>query len=217
MDEQDSSGWGGRGGTQPYQNGFDPSSNYGNSNFDITHIFKANAVYELPFGKGKAYLSQSTLLDAVVGGWQSSVIVIAQTGNPFTVTYSGPDQSFQGRGGDHGGNWYPDLVGDPHLSHPTIDQWFNPAGYAVAANGTLGNSGRNTLRGPGLTDVNFSMSKTFSWRERLHFQIRADASNILNHPSFAHPNTNFNESNAGQITSTSVGGRNIQLGGRFSF
>jgi len=217
LDEQDSSGWGNRAGNQPYQNAFDPSSNYGNSNFDITHIFKANAVYELPFGKGKTLLNQNALLDAVVGGWQTSATAIAQTGNPFTVTYSGPDQSYLNKGGQWGGNWFPNLVGNPNPSNQTIQQWFNPAAYAVATPGTLGNSGRNTLRGPGLWDVNFSMAKTFSWRERLHLQVRADASNVFNHPSFGHPDTNFNDPNAGQITSTTVNGRNIQLGARLSF
>jgi hypothetical protein len=217
LDEQDSSGWGNRAGNQPYQNAFDPSSNYGNSNFDIAHIFKANAVYELPFGKGKTLLNQNALLDAVVGGWQTSATAIAQTGNPFTVTYSGPDQSYLNKGGQWGGNWFPNLVGNPNPSNPTIQQWFNPAAYAVATPGTLGNSGRNTLRGPGLWDVNFSMAKTFSWRERLHLQVRADASNVFNHPSFGHPDTNFNDPNAGQITSTTVNGRNIQLGARLSF
>ena len=174
-------------------------------------------MYELPFGKGKTFLSQNALLDAVVGGWQTSATAIAQTGNPFTVTYSGPDQSYMNKGGQYGGNWFPNLVGNPNLGNPTIQQWFNPAAYAVANPGTLGNSGRNTLRGPGLWDVNFSMAKTFSWRERLHLQVRADASNVFNHPSFGHPDTNFNDPNAGQITSTTVGGRNIQLGARLSF
>jgi hypothetical protein len=73
------------------------------------------------------------------------------------------------------------------------------------------------MRGPGLTNVNLSLGKTFHFGERFAFQLRGDASNVFNHASFGHPNRNINATNGGQITSTTVGGRNIQLGGRFSF
>lgn len=212
LDDQDSSGWGGRGGTQPYQNAFDPQANYGNSNFDITHIFKANVTYELPFGKGHQFANNSKVLDAIIGGWQTSTIIIAQTGNPFTFTISGNNNSFS-----QAGNWYPNVVGDPHSGSQSINQWFDPSAFEIPADATFGNSGRNTFRGPGLFTVNFSLGKSFHFGERMGFEIRADASNIFNHPSFGHPNTNINEDNAGQITSTTVGGRNIQLGARFSF
>ena len=72
LDDQDSGGWGSRGGTQYWQIANNPSANYGNSNFDITNAFKGYASYELPFGKGKSYLSGNAIENAVVGGWRIS-------------------------------------------------------------------------------------------------------------------------------------------------
>jgi hypothetical protein len=247
LDDQDSAGWGGRGGNQPYQNAFDPSANYANSNFDITHIFKANMVYELPFGKGRAYLNQNKILDAAIGGWQISTIAIAQTGNPFTLLIAGANNSYS-----QAGNWYPNKIGnaftpgviagntqDAQCQGTTQGQplptsvhnnhiWFNRCAFISPNSATFGTNGRNTLRGPGIVDFNMSLSKTFHFGERFGFQIRMDASNVFNHPSFGHPDNNINDAysydtsgnitgGGGVISSTTVGGRNIQLGGRFSF
>lgn len=79
--------------------------------------------------------------------------------------------------------------------------------------------GKFTRSIPGLTDFDFSMGKNFSFPkiERMTLQLRMDASNILNHPSFNNPNNSIGNPAAGQITSTTVGGRNIQLGARLSF
>src|SRR6202041_2898464 len=85
LDEQDSSGWGSRGGTQNWQIGNNPSANYGNSNFDIPNAFKGIVSYELPFGQGKQYLNHNEVTNIVAGGWRLSGTFIAQSGNPFTV------------------------------------------------------------------------------------------------------------------------------------
>ncbi len=79
--------------------------------------------------------------------------------------------------------WYPNLVGNPRLAsrgpyHGT-NQWFNEAAFASPTPGTFGNAGRNLLNGPGLSNVNFSLGKTFAIREGMGLQIRADASNRL--------------------------------------
>ncbi len=118
------------------------------------------------------------------------------------------------------GTWYPNIVGNPYLSNPTIHQWFNTAAFAQPAAFTFGNEGRNILRGPDLTDIDFSLGKNFAFpvfNERANLQLRFDATNILNHPSFANPNNSIGTPSAGIITSTTVGGRSLQLGARFSF
>jgi hypothetical protein len=223
LDDQDSSGWGGHAGTQNYQNGDNPAANYGASNYDIRNAFKSSVVYELPVGNGKRFLSDKAAADAVVGGWQLSLIGIAQSGNPFTVTYGGTNLSYS-----QAGEWRPNLVGNPKVAHPGINGWFNPTAFAVPAAATFGNLGRNTIYGPDLTELNASLSKTFSFTQRVNMQIRIDANNALNHPSFGVPDTNFDDpvdlasnpgrpSGAGTINSTTVGGRNVQLGARLSF
>ena len=224
LDDMDSSGWGSRAGPQSYQDAFHPSANYGASNFDVRNAFKGYAVYELPIGRGKALLNNNALADAVVGGWQISGDVVLSTGNPFNV--QGNQNTYQQAGAAYpnavqGVSWRP--------SHQTIDNWFNPAAFSQPADGTFGNVRRNSLYGPGLDVVNLSGSKTFSipW-ENMKLQIRCDAQNAFNHPSFgvpgditlggsAGPGQPYTTPDGGQIRTVTVQGRNVQLGARFSF
>jgi len=93
----------------------------------------------------------------------------------------------------------------------------NPA-FLIPEDATLGNVKRNSLYGPGYAQLDLSMGKTFNlYKDRYKFQLRIDATNALNHPVFGLPGTSLSSGNAGQITSTIVGGRVMQLGGRFSF
>jgi hypothetical protein len=216
LDDQDSSGWGGRGGTQVYQNAYNPHMNYGLSNFDRPQMLKGDVVYQLPVGRGRTWLQKSNpVLDAVLGGWQASAIFLAESGTPFT-----PTMGTQNLTGALSGNWYPDVVGNPFLPNPTISRWFNPDAFAQPAPFRYGNAGRNILRGPRLTEVDFSMGKNFTFpvpHEKANLQLRFDATNILNHPSFSNPSGSIGTPGVAIITSTSVGGRVLQLGARFSF
>jgi len=224
LDDQDSSGWGSRAGDQFYQRALDPSSNYGSSNFDVRNAFKGNALYELPLGRGKQFLNNNSLVDAVIGGWQLSGTVVLSTGNPFTVTTNGNTYAQSGK-------QYPNATGiSPTPRHRSIREWYNPAAFSMPLDGTFGNVKRNSLYGPGLNVFNLSAGKTFSIWESVKLQIRADASNAFNHPSFGVPSSNlrlsagakpgdaFSENLFGrQINSTTVGGRNVQLGARLQF
>lgn len=236
LDEMDSSGWGSRAGGQAYQNSYDPGANYGNSNFDVRNALKGSVVYQLPFGHGRRFLNNNLLLDELVGGWQGSGTVVAQSGQPFTVTMK-TNLSYA-----LAGSWYPNVIGNPHISnhgakHGT-NQWFNEAAFAQPAPGTFGDSGRNSLNGPGLTNINFSLGKSFAIWENVHLQIRADASNLLNHPSFKLPSSSLTvcsvdkktgqlpsgcsavgavATGSSQITGVTIGGRHMQLGARLTF
>jgi hypothetical protein len=231
LDTIDSSGWGSRAGAQNYQRSFRPGLNYGNGNFDIRNAFKGYAVYQFPFGKGRKFLNNNTLLDAIVGGWQGTGSLVVQSGQPFTVSMATNNSYALGQDMQ----WYPNLIGNPRLSshgakHGT-NQWFNEAAFAVPTAGTFGNTGRNIQNGPGLSQTNFSLGKTFAIVERVHLQIRADARNIFNHPSFNLPTTGGNQGSAqlvvnkdgsiatgtSTIRSVTVGGRTMQLGARVSF
>jgi hypothetical protein len=143
------------------------------------------------------------------------------------------DNSFSGA---QNSQWFPNVIGNAKLSskgpyHGT-NQWFNEAAFAVPTPGTFGNSSRNSLNGPGLSQINFSLGKTFSIWESVKFQIRADANNIVNHPSFNLPVTGGTEQSSAQlvvnsngsiatgtstIRSLTVDGRTMQLSGRLSF
>jgi hypothetical protein len=227
LDDQDSSGWGSRDGGQVYQNAHDPRANYASSNFDIPHMFKGDLTYQLPFGKGRTFMNRGGVLDAVLGGWQASTLFVLETGRPYTVSVGTADGSASLAG--NGYKWYPNLVGDPSVANPSVAQWFNPAAFAVPTKGTFGNSGRNTLRGPGIEDVDFSIGKNFRIplpRESGNLQIRFDALNVLNHPNYDIPNAGIGVANAGTITAITgnyssdtngFGPRKLQLGARFSF
>jgi hypothetical protein len=230
LDDLDSSGWGSREGWQNYQNAYIPSENYSQSNYDIRQMFKGQAIYRLPFGKGAQFLNKSTVLDEILGGWQLSSTFMAQGGNPMGVTTGGLNSSYN-RSGSY--TQYANLTGNYKGADPvtgykyhSLLEWFNVNAFSLPALGTYGNFRRNIIVGPGLTNVNFSLGKSFDlWPERnVKFQIRADASNALNHPSWAQSGSNVvgcAASNAGSCTAnisgTTVGGRGMQLYGRLSF
>jgi len=220
LDDQDSSGWGSRGGYQNYQNAFDPSANYSNSNFDIRNMFKGQAIYQLPFGRGRAFLNKSALLDEVVGGWQTSFTFVVQSGNPISLT-TGKNNSSYNQSGDY--TQFPNLVGNYRLQGSTksrLKEWYNLNAFAVPANGTYGNFRRNIITGPGLSELNASLGKTFDlWPSRnVKFELRCDATNVLNHASFGQPGNNaIGKDQSAQITGTTIGGRQVELYGRISF
>ena len=223
LDDQDSGGWGSRGGTEWWQVGNDPKLNYGNSNFDIPSAFKVYASYELPFGHGKSYMNQNVIEDAVLGGWRLSGTFMAQSGNPFTVTMN-TNENATITGCGNGCNWFPNVVGS--LSGPkTTTEWFNTAAFATPSIDPFqwGNEARNSLRGPRLSVMNLSLAKSFSVKERFHMELRADFVNALNHPSLGLPGNVLGASNFGEINNATQNGgvavapRSGQLSAVFSF
>ena len=226
-DDMDTSGWGNQFGAVYAQDAYTPSDNYAVSNFDRPNSLKGSVVYAIPLGKGHQYMS-SALGNAAVGGWQASTSFIAESGAPFTIVMDNPTASGSLTTQGDGATLYPNLVGNPHVSNPSVTQWFNQLAYAVPAPLTFGNNKRNSLRGPRLTDVDFSLAKTWGlagW-EQGKLQLRMDAINVLNHASFRNPNNVLNHStlagntvdpSVGAITGSTIGGRIVQLTARFSF
>jgi hypothetical protein len=240
LDDMDSSGWGSREGYQNYQNAYDISQNYSNSNFDIRQMLKGEVVYQLPFGKGKAFMNNNLVADEVLGGWEASGTFMAQGGNPMGVT-TGSDNTSGNLSGSYNqeailvGNYktsYTDSKGVVWPYH-SLTSWFNDtveaSGQAIGSQpwenpsdyaNQYGTFKRNRIYGPGLTDINFSLGKSFDIvpDRGIKFQFRAEATNILNHPSFGQPGNNQIFNNAPEtITGTTVGGRLWEMVGRFSF
>ncbi|MGA2019050.1 MAG: carboxypeptidase-like regulatory domain-containing protein [Candidatus Sulfotelmatobacter sp.] len=233
LDDQDSAGWGSTAGAQAWQIGNNPSSNYGNSNFDIPQALKGTAVYELPFGMGKPFMNQNAILDGVLGGWRLSGTFIYQDGTPFTVQDGGVNDYSQA--GTAFANPIPGVnpfsgtctVNGVAVPTHSVTCWFNPAAFETPAdqgNGAFGYGRRNTLFGPKLSDINLSLAKTWHYKERAGLTLRADFVNVMNHPSFSLPDTggpngnpDISNSGAATITALANGPRTIQLGARISF
>ena len=220
MDDLDSSGWGSREGYQNYQNAFKPSDNYSNSNFDIRNMFKGQAIYELPFGRGKMFLNKNLLLDEVLGGWQASGVWVVEGGNPMGIT-TGGNNSSNNQSGSY--TQEANLIGNVNLPGSTksrLREWYNISALAVPAPYTYGNFLRNTVYGPGVVNIAASLGKSFDlWPARgVKLLFRADAGNVFNHASFGQPGNNaIGPGATANITGTTVGGRQIQLYGRISF
>jgi len=220
LDDQDSSGWGSRGGWQNYQNAYDPGANYSNSNYDIRNMLKGYAVYDLPVGKGRMFLNNNTAVDEVIGGWQLAGTFVVQGGNPISIT-TGNNNSSNNQSGSY--TQFANLVGNYKLSGSTksrLNEWYNLSALAVPAPYTYGDFRRNIVYGPGLSDVNGQLSKNFNlWPERgVQLHIEGEAFNVLNHPSFGQPGNNaIGPGESAQITGVTVGGRTLMLYGKISF
>lgn len=183
----------------------------GNDSAIRTHYLVANYVYELPFGPGKRYLSSLRgLPNILLGGWQTSGIITAASGLPYSVTFSSNVLGWpSGRA---------DIVGDPSISSPSVNGWFNPQAYALPAQFAYGNSAPNSLWGPGLISWDMGIFKNFRFFERWNLQFRSEFFNTLNHANFNNPQSNISvPSQVGKILSTSTDPRVIQFALRLEF
>ena len=155
----------------------------GLSIFDQKHRFVASTLYQLPFGKGHA-LMNSRVGSAIAGGWDFGVIWSMATGSPVDIM-DGQDRSNIGSSSMD----RPNATGQSSkLSNPTPNEWFNVQAFALQPQYTFGNVGRNTVIGPPLFSVDFSLKKDMRFTERLRLQLRLDAFNAFNHPNFGSPN-----------------------------
>jgi hypothetical protein len=199
-------------GTDLYQNAHAPNANYGPSDFNIASMFKGRIFYLLPVGTGQRFLNNNSIPAQILGGWQTSATIQIQSGNSFTPIMV-DDTSYAGSGAQ-----YPNLVGNPKSGpHGTAAEWFNVNAFAPPTPGTFGDVRRDSVVGPGLTNVNLSLGKNFHlWRETAML-FRVDATNVFNHPSLGLPDTGIGPGHTGQITSVTVGGRAAELIGKITF
>jgi hypothetical protein len=170
-------------------------ADYGPATFDRRQVFAANYVYTLP-----NYKSGNRLIRAVTNGWQYSGVIAAATGAPFTPLFSISGVSSQNTTGNTVVNamFEGARLGYVYGCNPYTnksDPWnrLNSSCFFAPKPGSLGlESGLNWLYYPGYIDFDMSLQKDFAVRERLHFQFRADAFNIFNHPNFIYLNNTLN-------------------------
>jgi carboxypeptidase family protein/TonB-dependent receptor-like protein len=192
------SGGGSVGGAQTYTN---VKAGRGPSGYDVKHRAVFSGVYEVPFGKGKRWLSGGPL-SFILGGWQTTGIVTATSGRPFTVNLQ--------NGVNNGAPSWPNRIDSGRLDDPTTDQWFDINAFVAPAPNTYGNSARGVLYAPGNFNVDGSLAKSFAITEKLRFQFRFEAYNLFNTPYFGFPNANIGSPNVGQIRTTLADNRSLQ-------
>ncbi len=199
-------------------NPLDLPADWGLATFDVRNVGVLDGIYELPLGRGHAFLGQlGDWPGKLASGWTLNGIATLQNGFPFT-----PQLSFNpSNNGDTRNSvrpsWNPAFSGPVILGTP--NEYFNPAAFTVPANGTYGNVGRDTLIGPGFATLDLSLLKNSRISEKLNLQFRAEFFNILNRANFNTPNlivftspVGIPSTAAGVITSTSTASRQIQLG-----
>jgi len=174
-----------------------PELDRGRSDFDVDHRLVGSFVYNLPFGNGEKFAGSATgLKNAVVGGWQLNGIATFQRGFPITITAAdtgGLNDSF--------GTNRADIVGDPYPSgfEKSINAWFNTTAFAQPAAGNFGTIGRNTLRGPGIHNLDLALFKNFDLTHGARLQFRFESFNAFNHVQFNAPVVNVAENRFGRI------------------
>lgn len=179
----------------------------GVASFDRTQMLKANLVWQVPV------FTSNALMRNVIGGWQLSGIGSVLTGEPVEVTLGAPYLN----DGVLDSTPRPDLVGKAQAGKG-INNWINPAAFAVPAKGTFGTAGVSPVRLPRQTQIDASLAKDFALHERLHMQFNLSAINALNHTLFNYVDTNFYEGSVtfGHITSATTP-RVVQAGLHFNF
>jgi hypothetical protein len=181
------------------------------SGFDIPHNLSVSVGYELPIGRERRFLTNANaLMDGLLGGWQMQGILVWRSGRPFTPTIS-VDRANTGVGGQR-----PNRIGSGELDDPTIATWFDKTAFVLPAQFVYGNSGANILREDDYQTLDFSLFKQFRMGTR-RLQLRAEAFNLTNTPSFNAPNTAIDTAAGGRVTSTASTPRQMQFAVKFEF
>jgi hypothetical protein len=196
----------------PFSNYYNRRADWGDSPNDIRQRVSLNWLYELPFGKGKRWLSTNPLR-YVAGGWSLGSVATIQTGAPITIV----DQT-NNCNCFSSGSQRPNLIVNPNLSsgQRTVAAWFNTAAFAQPAPYTFGSEGVGVVRAPGLVNVDMSLLRNFRVTEKIHAELRGEFFNSLNHTNLGLPGQSFGSAAFGVI-STAGPARQIELGMRVIF
>ena len=221
------------------RNRFNPKLDYGPTGWERPHVFNVNYVYDFP-----DFRNRGAFIRFALGGWESSGVIRAWSGTPFTLTCGGSSGTNSGGAGSAAGPFCDFVGGGPIYAPGMLDpntgsriQWVNPFVFAQPQPGTIGNTTRNEFRGPSYQNWSLSLFKNFSFSESWRLQLRLETFNTFNHLQFGGSNGGVNRSintpGPGQIPTFLANGtgtvgnsgklntardpRQIQLGAKFYF
>ena len=213
----------GNGFTSPVDN-FNLVNNRSRSDTDRPHVANLIGSYSLPFGKGQRFVSSANgFVHRLIGGWEIGGVSVIQSGTVFSVTggrrtVGSALNTYANYSGDR-------TLGDTQKVGSGV-LFFTPeqvTGFTFAGAGQIGNSGRNSFRGPGFFNMDVSLVKRIPVTDRMRFTFRAEMYNALNHANFANPGNSivtpatFGRISATVTTSSGTGARVAQMALRFDF
>jgi hypothetical protein len=190
-----------QGGTT-YQDSRNLKAEWSNSNVDRRHVLVINHVYEVPFGKGRTYLSNG-LLGQIVGNWNLDGVWSMESGLYFTprdnTSVSNAQDTSNGGPTDR-----PNRIADGNLpsDQRTINRWFDTNAFVVQPQLTFGNAANFILVGPGYFNVDAGIHRDFKINEKWKAVFRWEMFNAFNHANFSNPNASVGNPLYGQITAT---------------
>ena len=178
-----------------------------------THRFTTNLIYQLPWGKGRTFLSNAHPgLNTIVGGWEVSGIYSYHSGQFLTPFWTGPDPTgtaFSGNATRPIVTIRPDQLRDANLpgDQRTVNRWFDATAFGAPPVGRFGSSAKGVIKGPNVNVWHMGLFKSFQFTESVRLRWELTATNIFNHPNYSNPSTNISQAaNIGVISG--VGGVN---------
>ncbi|HSB10172.1 MAG TPA: hypothetical protein VLM38_11860 [Blastocatellia bacterium] len=203
-------------------NQLDDRANRGVSDFDRPHRFVLSYLWDLP---RPAFVARSTAGRLLLSDWQVAGIINAMSGLPIDIMDTGAGSFYFGpMSGLSRPSWAPGATRSTAMTNIPADYYFNPLAFVrpvvqefqpiPSSKGTaiaglvppgsplgtdIGNVGRNVLRGPRQSNVDFSVIRRLPISESKNIEIRAEFFNLFNHVNFANPSGNFNAVPPGRI------------------
>jgi hypothetical protein len=201
------------------------SLNYGVCDIDLRQVLTTSSVYALPFGRDRRFMNHSNaFVNGLLGGWELAGILTLRSGLPYTPVV-GSDVALTGLS-----NQRPNRDGVPYQPRNPLCWLYDSANancvkiYGTHQNvfknadpNTYGTSGRNILFGDGLVQLDTTLKKVFQIHERLNTELRLEAFNVANHPTFSNPSATIGTGSTGSVTTTLNANRTLQAAIKINF
>jgi hypothetical protein len=203
---------------------FNPDAEYGRSLLDSPHKLVASPIFRLPFGEGQRWLT-SGVGNALAGGWTVSFVIQMQSGFPMAFTQNTNNTNLLGHGQrpnvvPGAEIQVPGSITDRLRENPDDNQYINPAAFAQASQGTIGNAPRyyDGVYSPWRNSTDMALSKDIPLGGPRRVSVRLDVINVFNNPWYqALGSSAFGNTNFGRVTAQANYSRTMQVTGRFSF